>query len=97
MAAPAPPANLENAVRDYVSGEGCQIASARHRVSQQRLRAALIARGLWRDSAARYGLTKTKTGKALAAKAALPVDDIVARYLAGAAFPWRECDVPCRT
>ena len=83
MPAPAPPANLENAVRDYVSGEGCQVASARHRVSQQRLRAALIARGLWRDSAARYGLAKTKTGKALAAKAALPVDDIVARYLAG--------------
>lgn len=83
MPAPAPSSNLDDAIRDYVAGEGCQIAARRHRIGESRLKSALVERGLWRDKAARYALATSKTGASLAAKSDVPAAEVVRRYCGG--------------
>ena len=83
MPAPTSPANVENAVRDYVSGESCEVVAARHRISTGRLRSSLRERGLWRNAAARNALKSTHLRTTALAKNTLPSAEIVARYLAG--------------
>lgn len=80
MALPAPPANVDNAVRDYLAGESCQVVAARHRISQGRLKRILEERGAWRDKATSRALAMAKARRP---QVTLPDSDIVARYLAG--------------
>lgn len=83
MPAPAPAHHVDNAVAEYVTGISCQVAAARHGVSQSRLRSTLRERGLWRDKAARYATSAAKTSTTNAAKSGIPSEEIVSRYIAG--------------
>lgn len=83
MSAPAPAANVENAVNDYVSGESCEVAAARYRISQQRLGRILRERGLWRDPAAAMAISVAKQRETVLAKLSIPVEEMTAAYLSG--------------
>lgn len=83
MPAPSPSSNLDEAVRDYVAGESCQVVATRHRVGQERVRAELQNRGLWRTGAESRALAAAKVGAAILSKSALPGDEIAVRYVAG--------------
>lgn len=80
MAPKSTPAQLDDAIRDYLAGEGCEAVSARHRVSTDRLRAALIDGGHWRTRAETYALSSKRVSATLLAKSSLPTDDLVERY-----------------
>lgn len=83
MPAPASATKLEDAISAYLAGEGCEIASRRHGVSADRLRSALVDRGLWRSREEQARLRAEATGRALLAKSRLPDEEIIERYERG--------------
>lgn len=83
MARPASPSDVENAVRDYIAGESCQVVAARYGVGDKRLRSLLIERGLWRTRAEQQAIRAANVSAAQIAKSTLPSEEIVTRYLAG--------------
>lgn len=83
MPAPIPSRNVDDAVRDYLSGESCQLSAARHRVGQGRLKAVLQERGVWRDAESQNALRAAKVSAAQLAASPIPVAEVAERYLAG--------------
>jgi len=83
MPAPASAADIENAVRDYLAGEGCEAVAARYGTSQDRLKRTLVERGLWRSRAEQNAARADRVSATLLSKSDLPTEEIVVRYLAG--------------
>lgn len=83
MPAPSPAHHLDNAIADYVAGESCQVSAARHRVSEARLRAALVKAGLWRTREQVRAVKGAKATQRAVAQSAVCVDDVAKRYRAG--------------
>lgn len=83
MAPKSPASNLEDAVRDYIAGEGCDLVAARHHIGANRLKTALVERGVWRTGSDRYRHRSEKLTRQALADERLPVEEIAARYQAG--------------
>lgn len=81
--AKASPRKLEYAVGDYVAGEACETAAARHGIGGQRLRSTLIERDLWRSRADMIALRTQHVSRSLLSKTPLPKKEIARRYRAG--------------
>jgi very-short-patch-repair endonuclease len=75
--------DVQNAISEYLAGEGIFIVAPRNHISQRRLSKILKDRRLFRDSSTRYKLATEKSSATRREKAGLPVDQIVARYKAG--------------
>ena len=83
MSRPAPAADIENAIHDYLSGESLDLVSRRHRVGYGRLRGIIESRGLLRTSAETSAIRSSRVAASLLSKSDLPSAEIVRRYLAG--------------
>lgn len=83
MPAKATPADLNNAISDYLAGEGCQAVAARHHIGQGRLKCELTERGLWRTAAEANAMRAARTSRGILSKSDLPTAEIARRYSNG--------------
>lgn len=76
-------ADIENAVADYLAGEGAEAVAARHGTSQSRLKAILVECGQWRTREQTNAFRARRTSAGLLARSDLPTSEIVRRYQDG--------------
>ena len=81
MPLPAPSANVDNAISDYLSGMSCQVSSGRNGVSEARLRTILKSQGLWRTPEQRSALKAQHISEALLQ--CVDSENVVSRYVGG--------------
>ena len=83
MPTPAPPSDLDDAIRDYMSGISCNDAAARHHTSYNRLRDTLKATGAWRTYAESRRIATTKISQTQRARSTVPWPELIADYQRG--------------
>lgn len=75
--------DLNNAVRDYIAGEGIESLAQRYHTGDRRLKELLTSLGLFRSIKERYTISSRKGSAKRRARLPIAPDTVASRYLCG--------------